>query len=487
MKGPSFAKRHWRTLTPLFAVGSLLVAQNVMAHGYVSDPPGRAAYCKMGKNVNCGPVQYEPQSVEGPEGNPRFPVGGPVDGQIGSAGNSAWGPLNEQTSDRWTKTDVTAGETRTFSWTFTAPHKTRDIRYFITKNGWNPNKPLTRDQLDTKPFCESDFGGAISSSKPSFTCKIPSDHSGYHVIVGVWDVADTSASFYNAIDVNIKGGSGGDTPAPAPTWNQVGAINPIEDLATGDSVKTRVFSATGENNNLSASITIGSAADGNRDRWPYLLAQKINSTQSASYMAGAEQDGAIKPVNGKNTVYVKPGSSITRVETEITKKPAPAPVEQKMTVTHQNEYAISNGTATITPFVTLAKKATVTARVYTQAGAMVGSQTADVDGSATMSVKVSSAIAGAHTLVVTTPDGNNGVIQQSYEIKLTGGDSGGGKVCRQEWKGNTAYTANAKVQWKGKFYTARWWTQNNEPGNAAFTGPEGSGKVWKDEGSASCN
>jgi chitin-binding protein len=489
MKQPSFAKRHWRTLTPLVAVGSLLVAQNVMAHGYVSDPPGRAAYCKAGKNVNCGAVQYEPQSVEGQDGNPRFPVGGPADGQIGSAGNSAWGALNEQTSDRWTKTDVIAGQDRTFAWTFTAPHRTQDIRYFITKNGWNPNKPLTRDQLETKPFCESDYGGAISSSKTSFSCKIPSDHNGYHVIVGVWDVADTSASFYNAIDVNIKGGSGGDTPAPTPTptWTQVGAINPIETLAAGDSVRTRVFSATGENNNLSASVTIGSAADGNSERWPYLLAQKINSTMSASYMAGAEQDGAIKPVNGKNTVFVKPGSSITRVETEITKKPAPSPVEQKMTVTHQNEYKISNTTATITPFVTLAKKGTVTGRVYTKAGAMIGTQTLDVDGSATMSIHASPALPNEHTLVMTTPDGNDGVIQQSYTIKLTSSDSGGGAVCREEWKASSAYTGGAKVQWKGKFYTARWWTQNNDPSNAANTGPEGSGKVWKDEGAASCN
>ena len=423
MKSRHSNKTSKLALLPIVAAASMVVAQTAVAHGYVSDPPGRAAYCKMGKNVNCGPVQYEPQSVEGPDGNPRFPVGGPADGKIASAGNSAWGPLNEQTSDRWTKTDVTAGETRTFSWTFTAPHKTQDIRYFITKNGWNPNMPLTRDQLDTKPFCESSYGGAISSSKPSFTCTIPADHSGYHVIVGVWDVADTSASFYNAVDVNIKGGSGGDTPAPAPAWTQVGAINPIEDLAAGDSVKTRVFNASGEMTNLSASITIGSAADGNHDRWPYLLAQKVNSSMGESYQAGSDADGSIKPVNGKNTIFAKPGSGITRVEIDITKKPAPSPVEQKMSVTPKSEYAINGTSAVVDSYVTLAKKGSVTGRVYTEAGTMVGTQTKDVDGSATMSINVASAKAGKHTLVMTTPDSNDGVIQQSYDIKLTGGST----------------------------------------------------------------
>jgi chitodextrinase len=71
---------------------------------------------------------------------------------------------------------------------------------------------------------------------------------------------------------------------------------------------------------------------------------------------------------------------------------------------------------------------------------------------------------------------------------MTSADSGGGgAVCRQEWKTGTAYSGGAKVQHKGKFYSARWWTQGNEPGNPSFTGGEGSGKVWKDEGSASCN
>ncbi|MBT8768222.1 hypothetical protein [Metapseudomonas boanensis] len=38
------------------------------------------------------------------------------------------------------------------------------------------------------------------------------------------------------------------------------------------------------------------------------------------------------------------------------------------------------------------------------------------------------------------------------------------------------------VQWKGREYLARWWTRGNEPGNPAFIGLDGSGKVWRDEG-----
>ena len=61
------------------AVGLLAcgVNLNALAHGYVSEPEGRSYLCKLGDNTGCGAVQWEPQSVEGPDGNPRFPIEGP--------------------------------------------------------------------------------------------------------------------------------------------------------------------------------------------------------------------------------------------------------------------------------------------------------------------------------------------------------------------------------------------------------------------------
>ncbi|HGJ5881500.1 MAG TPA: chitin-binding protein, partial [Arsenophonus nasoniae] len=33
-------------------------------HGYIDNPASRAYLCSMLENKNCGPIQYEPQSVE---------------------------------------------------------------------------------------------------------------------------------------------------------------------------------------------------------------------------------------------------------------------------------------------------------------------------------------------------------------------------------------------------------------------------------------
>lgn len=54
--------------------------------------------------------------------------------------------------------------------------------------------------------------------------------------------------------------------------------------------------------------------------------------------------------------------------------------------------------------------------------------------------------------------------------------------CQSPWNAKTSYLAGNKVSHKGNVYSARWWTQGNEPGNPAFTGDEGSGKVWRNEG-----
>ena len=177
----------------------------VSGHGYIVSPFGRAYGCRTKANTGCGGVQYEPQSVEGPD---RFPETGPADGKIASAGGSTrWQQLNAVGASRWAKANLESGW-NTFEWAFTAPHSTRDFRYWITKEGWNPEAPLTRAQFESGPFCTVNLNNAKANTNPAHECYVPA-RSGYQVILGVWDVADTGASFYNVIDVNMGGGGGG--------------------------------------------------------------------------------------------------------------------------------------------------------------------------------------------------------------------------------------------------------------------------------------
>ncbi|RAL25790.1 lytic polysaccharide monooxygenase [Thermoflavimicrobium daqui] len=185
----------------LFGLTSTMIfAQIASAHGYIESPASRSYLCKTGQNKNCGQIQWEPQSVEGPG---SFPQSGPADGQITGAGR--YPELYAQTTDRWSKVNITGGK-NTFKWYLTAPHSTKEWKYYITKKGWNPNKPLARADLDPV-FCYYYDGGKRPPNTVTHECNVPTDRSGYHLILGVWEIADTGNAFYQVIDANLINGS----------------------------------------------------------------------------------------------------------------------------------------------------------------------------------------------------------------------------------------------------------------------------------------
>lgn len=205
-------------------VSSLLVSSFAWSHGFVMEPPSRGLLCKnisqivpgyAGElNKNCGNIQYEPQSLEAPKG---YPASGPKDGQIGSANQTRGSELDDVGINRWVKTDISAGKHQ-FHWYFTAPHPTAKYEYFITKNNWNPDQPLTRASFEAKPFCTIPVDGSRPGAGASVvhTCDVP-EREGYQEILAVWTVHDTSNAFYNILDVefaghNSGGGDNGVTP-----------------------------------------------------------------------------------------------------------------------------------------------------------------------------------------------------------------------------------------------------------------------------------
>ncbi|KUL55399.1 chitin-binding protein [Streptomyces sp. NRRL F-4489] len=156
-------------IAPLLVVA--LPAGPASAHGYVSSPPSRQAQCAAG-TVSCGPIKWEPQSVEGPKGLRSC-----------SGGNSQFADLDDD-SKGWKVTPV--GSTQTFTWRFTARHATSNWQYFA--NG-------------TK-VAEISGGGQQPPAEVSHTVNF-GGLKGKQKILAVWNIADTSNAFYACIDVNI--------------------------------------------------------------------------------------------------------------------------------------------------------------------------------------------------------------------------------------------------------------------------------------------
>ncbi|MFJ5225779.1 lytic polysaccharide monooxygenase [Streptomyces sp. NPDC088400] len=178
---------------------SLLGTGSASSHGYTDSPISRQKLCANGTVTNCGNIQWEPQSVEGPKG---FPAAGPADGKICSGGLSQFAQLDDPRGGTWPTTRLSSGQNFSFRWQFTASHATMDFKYYVTKSGWNPSQPLTRAALDTQPFLTVPYNGQRPPSTLSHSGTLPSK-SGRHMIVAVWTIADTSNAFYSCSDVQF--------------------------------------------------------------------------------------------------------------------------------------------------------------------------------------------------------------------------------------------------------------------------------------------
>ncbi|ANI29258.1 chitin-binding protein [Yersinia entomophaga] len=175
-----------------------------------------------GKNfpdLNAGPVPA-PFQADNPSNIP------PKDGLIlsgGHAGNRESVNFTDQEMQQklralgkaddsfsWPKIAVKPGELFDVKWAYTAPHTTRGYRWFITKDGWNPQARITRDQLEVAPFSEDFYPfvpyyshQAKLVAKTNHQVLLPTGKKGHHVIVLLWIVANSGNAFYQAFDVDF--------------------------------------------------------------------------------------------------------------------------------------------------------------------------------------------------------------------------------------------------------------------------------------------
>ncbi|MBD5785988.1 lytic polysaccharide monooxygenase [Cellulosimicrobium terreum] len=173
-------------LGALAIIAPVAVAPSASAHGWITSPPSRQDNCAKGAtSFDCGPITYEPQSVEAPKGSKQC------------SGGSGFNILDDS-SKPWPRTQT--GSTVTFQWKLTAAHNTSTWEYFV----------------DGVLFRTYDQGGAQPPSNISHTLtNLP---EGNHTILARWNVSNTAMAFYNCVDIKVgAGGTDPGDPDPDPT------------------------------------------------------------------------------------------------------------------------------------------------------------------------------------------------------------------------------------------------------------------------------
>ncbi|MFD5183000.1 lytic polysaccharide monooxygenase [Streptomyces sp. NPDC058372] len=196
------------------------------AHGTMTDPVSRisACYaegpespssdaCKAAVAAGGSQAFYDWNEVNLPDvaGRHREVV---PDGKLCSAGREKYQGLDLPRAD-WPSSPLSAGK-HTFHYRATAPHA-GTIELYLTKEGYDPTKPLAWSDLEEKPFATAEQPQA-TGGEYVFEGTVP-ERSGRHLVYSVWQRSDSPEAFYTCSDVVFGGGSGGG----APSGEQAGA------------------------------------------------------------------------------------------------------------------------------------------------------------------------------------------------------------------------------------------------------------------------
>ncbi len=105
-----------------------------------------------------------------------------------------------------------------FVYRATAPHSTRYFDFYVTKDGYDPTKPLAWSDLEATPFCTI-TSVTLENGRYRMNCALPQGKEGKHLIYSVWQRDDSAEAFYACIDVEFDSGmpSPSSTPQPPAT------------------------------------------------------------------------------------------------------------------------------------------------------------------------------------------------------------------------------------------------------------------------------
>ncbi|WP_405800391.1 lytic polysaccharide monooxygenase [Streptomyces sp. NBC_01506] len=206
-------------VAPLALIG--LAAVPAAAHGSMTDPVSRVSACfaegpESPRSAACKAAvassgtqafyDWNEVNIANAAGDHRSII---PDGKLCSAGRDKYKGLDLPRGD-WPSSPFTAGN-RTFTYKATAPHR-GSFELYITKDGYDPGKPLNWSDLEDKPFAKVTDPKLVNGAYV-FDGIVPA-RSGRHLIYSIWQRSDSPEAFYTCSDVVFGADNGGSAAAP---------------------------------------------------------------------------------------------------------------------------------------------------------------------------------------------------------------------------------------------------------------------------------
>ncbi|MGW1493870.1 lytic polysaccharide monooxygenase auxiliary activity family 9 protein [Streptomyces sp. NPDC002402] len=207
---------------PLALAG--VAAGPAFAHGSMTDPVSRVSACfaegpESPKSAACKAAvaasgtqafyDWNEVNIANAAGNHQQLI---PDGKLCSAGRDKYKGLDLPRAD-WPASTFASGN-HTFHYKATAPHK-GSFELYLTKDGYDPGKPLKWSDLETKPFAKV-TNPKLVNGEYVFDGVVP-NKSGRHLIYSIWQRSDSPEAFYTCSDVVFGQDNTNTGGAPAPT------------------------------------------------------------------------------------------------------------------------------------------------------------------------------------------------------------------------------------------------------------------------------
>ncbi|MFF0475810.1 lytic polysaccharide monooxygenase [Streptomyces sp. NPDC004284] len=237
-------------VTAALVLSGLAAAPGAFAHGSMTDPVSRVAACyaegpEAPRSEACKAAvaasgaqafyDWNAVNIANAAGQHRRLI---PDGKLCSAGNDKYRGLDLARAD-WPASRMASGS-HTFRYKGTAPHK-GSFALYVTKDGYDPSKPLKWSDLEERPFVTVTDPG-MQNGDYVFRGTVPKK-SGRHLIYSIWQRSDSPEAFYTCSDVVFGQDSGGTAPAtkaPAPTAPAPTASAPTEEQIADGADKSTV-------------------------------------------------------------------------------------------------------------------------------------------------------------------------------------------------------------------------------------------------------
>ncbi|PSJ28874.1 chitin-binding protein [Streptosporangium nondiastaticum] len=222
-----------------------LAAGPAAAHGSMTDPVSRVSACfaegpEHPRSAACkamvaaGGTQplydWNEVNIGTAAGRHRQII---PDGKLCSAGRDKYKGLDAARAD-WPGTKLVPGK-HTFKYRATAAHR-GTFELYVTKDGYDPRKPLKWSDLEAKPFAKV-TNPTLKDGTYFFEGTIPKK-SGRHLIYSIWQRSDSPEAFYTCSDVDFGGKAPAAKAAAAAAAPEASA--PSDAQITEDAAKSTV-------------------------------------------------------------------------------------------------------------------------------------------------------------------------------------------------------------------------------------------------------